>query len=682
MGIEFGRGSREKESTKPEQEQLKAHITDISIQSRTTPIRNARDASSGGSSSGGGIKPKPRPVPVKPSILDKFCDDRTRAAREGKVDPVIGRDAETERLIQVLCRYTKSNPVLLGEAGVGKTAVVDGLANRIASGDVPAILADKRVLTLDLTELTAGTKYRGQFEERLKAVMNEVSKARDVILFIDEIHMLVGAGAAEGSMDASNILKPMLARGGIQVIGATTLDEYRRHIEKDAALARRFQPIHVAPPTASQTLDILRGIRSKYEGHHQVEISDAALEAAERLARRYVRRNAPDGAIDVIDEAGAAVHIENCNRRARGETETTEVNPDVIEKVVALMSGVPVTAVSASEAKDLLKLADSLQSGVIGQDHACEEVAKAVIRRRVGISSKERPASFMFVGPTGVGKTELARQVAKYLSGSADALVQLDMSEYMERHSVSRLVGPPPGYIGYEEGGQLTEKIRRRPYSVVLLDEIEKAHPDVCDILLQALEEGRLTDGLGHQVDLKNCIFIMTSNVGGADGEQSVGGGFGYAALSQRGPSAEDQRRNRTKEHYTESVLAHFRPEFINRIGRIIPFNPLGRAAIDQILDLELVKQIAPAHEQYQIDVIVSPEARKAVLDSGYNRRYGARFLKSTVREMVINPLAEALLAHPELKVPRTVISVELRDGKIEIVQAAPATTEAAVAGA
>jgi len=639
----------------------------------TAPTQNARRGhDSGGRPGGHGNGNSRQPSDKQGSTknvsktpaLDSFCRDVTTEALEGGIDRVIGRDAEIERMIGVLLRRTKGNPVLTGSAGVGKTAIVEGFALRALSGDLLGF-EDARVLALDLAQLTAGTKYRGQFEERLKAVLREAQQDKNVILFIDELHMIVGAGGAEGGLDAANIIKPELARGGLRVIGATTDEEYRKYIEGDNALGRRFQRIQVNSPGAEDTLEILHGIRTKYQKHHGVKITDGALEAAERLSRRYIRRNSPDGAIDVIDEAGAAKVV-------LGGPTPLVVDVTDIEQVVSKISGVPVDHVSADESKRLLTLGIDLKARVIGQDHACEQLASAVMRKRVGVSDPNRPLSFMFVGPTGVGKTELSKQLAEQLFGDREAVIQIDMSEYMEKHSVSRLLGAPPGYIGYEEGGQLTEKIRRRPHGIVLLDEIEKAHPDVLNILLQAFEAGRLTDGLGRVVSTKDCIFILTSNVGGADGELSLGGGFGFSALGTQAASSRSKVRERSSNHYEQAVQGYFRPEFLGRIDGIIPFHPLSRDDQRQILQLEVRKWTELISESKGLQISLTSEAEAYILQRGFDSRRGARPLKRAIENLVIDSVSDFLLSNPHPNERGTSLLVDLDQGVIRVSQVAP----------
>lgn len=625
----------------------------------------------------------------KTPALDSFGRDLTELARQGKLDPVIGRQNEIERVIQVLSRRTKNNPVLLGEAGVGKTAIVEGLAQLVVDSNVPELLRDKRIVVLDLAMMVAGTKYRGQFEERIKAVMNEVRRAKNTILFIDELHTLVGAGGAEGAIDASNVLKPALARGEIQCIGATTLDEYRKYIEKDGALERRFQQIIVNPPSKDETIEILRGLRDRYEAHHRVQIKDLALEEAVELSDRYITgRCLPDKAIDVIDEAGARVRLKAMTRppdlkeldaqieqlnqekeaavaeqdfekaahlrdqadklKKKKEQITKEwrekskeidgvVDEEVIREVVNKMTGVPLTRISADETKRLLTMEDELHRMVISQHEAITAIAKAVRKSRAGLKDPKRPiGSFIFAGPTGVGKTLLAKQLAKFMFGDENALVQIDMSEYMEKHNVSRLVGAPPGYIGYEEGGQLTEKIRRRPYSVVLLDEIEKAHPDVWNILLQIMEEGRLTDNVGRMIDFKNTIMIMTTNIGA----QEIAGKTPFNPFGKR---TEEATYERMKEQLKQEMEKNFRPEFLNRVDDIIVFRALTKEDLKHIIDIELGK-VKKRLTDKGLALELTDEAKELLIEKGTSLEYGARPLRRAIEHLLEDPLAENLL--------------------------------------
>ncbi|AZU59882.1 ATP-dependent protease ATP-binding subunit ClpC [Neobacillus mesonae] len=621
--------------------------------------------------------------------LDSLARDLTAIAREGSLDPVIGRSKEIQRVIEVLSRRTKNNPVLIGEPGVGKTAIAEGLAQQIVNNEVPEILRDKRVMTLDMGTVVAGTKYRGEFEDRLKKVMDEIRQAGNIILFIDELHTLIGAGGAEGAIDASNILKPSLARGELQCIGATTLDEYRKYIEKDAALERRFQPIRVDEPTADESVQILQGLRDRYEAHHRVSISDAAIEAAVKLSDRYISdRFLPDKAIDLIDEAGSKVRLRSyttppnlkelevkleevrkekdaavqsqefekaaslrdSEQRLREQLEETkktwkekqgkensEVTVEDIAAVVSSWTGIPVSKLAETETAKLLNLEEILHSRVIGQDEAVVAVAKAVRRARAGLKDPKRPiGSFIFLGPTGVGKTELARALAEAMFGDEDAMIRIDMSEYMEKHSTSRLVGSPPGYVGYEEGGQLTEKVRRKPYSVILLDEIEKAHPDVFNILLQVLEDGRLTDSKGRTVDFRNTVLIMTSNVGAEALRRNKFVGFNIQDTA-------DQDYKDMKGKVMEELKKAFRPEFLNRIDEIIVFHALERKHLNEIVTLlsdQLIKRLKEQH----ISIELTTAARDKISEEGYDPEYGARPLKRAIQKHIEDRLSEELL--------------------------------------
>jgi ATP-dependent Clp protease ATP-binding subunit ClpC len=627
----------------------------------------------------------------KTPALDSFGRDLTELAKQGKLDPVIGRSNEIERVIQVLSRRTKNNPVLLGEAGVGKTAIVEGLAQLVVDSNVPELLRDKRIVVLDLAMMVAGTKYRGQFEERIKAVMNEVRRAKNTILFIDELHTLVGAGGAEGAIDASNVLKPALARGEIQCIGATTLDEYRKYIEKDGALERRFQQIIVNPPSKDETVEILKGLRDRYEAHHRVQIKDEALTSAVELSDRYISaRCLPDKAIDVIDEAGARVRlramtrppdlkdldgqIEQLNQEKEGavaeqdfekaahlrdqadklkkkkETITREwrekskeidgvVDEEVIREVVSKMTGVPLTRIEDNETQRLLKMEEELHKQVISQHEAIQCIAKAVRKSRAGLKDPKRPiGTFIFAGPTGVGKTLLAKKLAQFMFGDENALVQIDMSEYMEKHNVSRLIGAPPGYVGYEEGGQLTEKIRRRPYSVVLLDEIEKAHPDVWNMLLQIMEEGRLTDNVGRVVDFKNTILIMTTNIGADQITAKVPFGLG-GARQQNADSTYADMKVKLKDEMEKA----FRPEFLNRLDDIIVFRGLTNDDLKRIIDIELAKVYKRLIEK-GLKLHLSDEAKDFIISKGSSTTYGARPLRRAIEQYLEDPMSEDLL--------------------------------------
>jgi ATP-dependent Clp protease ATP-binding subunit ClpC len=630
-----------------------------------------------------GRKPK-----SKTPALDSFGRDLTELAANGELDPVIGRKNEIERLIQILCRRTKNNPVLLGEAGVGKTAIVEGLSQQIINKQVPEILKDKRIVVLDLAMMVAGTKYRGQFEERIKAVINEVVRAKNVVVFIDELHTLVGAGGAEGAIDAANVLKPALARGEVQCIGATTLDEYRKHIEKDGALERRFQTIIVEPPSKEETLEILRGLQDRYEAHHRVKFSDEALYQAVELSSRYISgRCLPDKAIDVVDEAGARVRLKNMAvppdlteieekivklQREKDEAvrsadyeraaalrdeaqqllsektqlhkkwyeenkETTGVvDTEIIAEVVSKMTGVPLTRLEKKETQRLLELEAELHKRVVSQDEAINAIAKAVRRARSGIKDPNRPmGSFIFLGPSGVGKTLLAKSLAEFMFGDENSLVQIDMSEFMEKHNVSRLVGAPPGYVGYEEGGQLTERIRRRPYAVLLLDEIEKAHSDVYNILLQIMDEGRLTDSFGRHVDFKNIVLIMTSNIGADLIKNSSG--FGFA---KKTPEANYEKM---KEMLHKEVERHFRPEFLNRLDDVIVLKALTREDLQIIVEYELVKVFKRLIE-HGLKLELTEQAKEFLIDKGYNPEFGARPLRRAIEHYIEDPLSESLL--------------------------------------
>ena len=648
----------------------------------------------------------------KTPALDSFGRDLTELAKDNQLDPVIGRADEIERAIQVLCRRTKNNPVLLGEAGVGKTAIVEGFAQRVISGDVPEILADKRIVVLDLAMMVAGTKYRGQFEERIKAVMNEVKRNKNTILFIDELHTLVGAGGAEGAIDAANVLKPALARGEIQCMGATTLDEYRKYIEKDSALARRFQEILVEPTSNDETVQILKGLRPRYEEHHRVQITDDAVEAAVDYSARYITaRCLPDKAIDVIDEAGARVRLrtmtrppdlkeidedierlnkekedavanqdfekaaslrdsadklrkkkEQIKREWREKSQQTDgvVDEEVIAEVISKMTGIPVTRLSAEDSMRLLKMEDELHKKVISQEPAIKAVSKAVRRSRSGLKDPKRPiGSFMFAGPTGVGKTLLAKALAEFMFGDEDALIAIDMSEYMEKHNLSRLIGAPPGYVGYEEGGQLTEKIRRRPYAVVLLDEIEKAHPDIFNMLLQVMEEGRLTDSFGRNIDFRNVIMIMTTNVGAhaIKNESS----FGLPG------AGEDASFENMKERVFDEIQRAFRPEFLNRLSdEPIIFRHLEKKDLRLVVDLELYK-IKTRLEEQGLKLELDDDAKEFLIKKGTNLDYGARPLRRALESYIEDPLSEELLQGRFEGKNRIVVGVQRNDaGKMK----------------
>jgi len=654
-----------------------------------------------------GMKMSPamqRKTKSKTPALDSFGRDLTQLAEENELDPVIGRKREIERLIQILCRRTKNNPVLLGEAGVGKTAIVEGLSQQIIQKQVPEILNDKRIVCLDLAMMVAGTKYRGQFEERIKAVINEVRRAKNVILFIDELHTLVGAGGAEGAIDASNVLKPALARGEVQCIGATTLDEYRKHIEKDGALERRFQTIIVEPPSKDETLEILRGLQDRYEAHHRVRFTDEALFQAVEMSTRYITgRCLPDKAIDVVDEAGARVRLKNMTpppdlkkiedkieklQREKDEAvknadyeraaalrdeaqqlqdektrmhkqwyeenkeSTGVVDNEIIAEVVSNMTGVPLTRLEKQETQRLLELEAELHKIVVSQDEALSAVAKAVRRSRSGMKDPNRPMGcFIFLGPSGVGKTLLAQALAEFMFSDRNALIRLDMSEFMEKHNVSRLVGAPPGYVGYEEGGQLTERIRRRPYSVLLLDEIDKAHPDVYNILLQIMDEGRLTDSFGRRIDFKNVVLIMTSNIG-ADLIKNQSG-FGF---SKKTPESTYEKM---KEVLQKEVERHFRPEFLNRVDDTIVFKALTRENLQTIVDYELAKVFKRLTE-HGLKLELTEQAKEFLIDKGYNPEFGARPLRRAIEHYIEDPLSEAVLAG-KFK-GKSIIKVEVQD--------------------
>ncbi len=651
--------------------------------------RSGSETFSGGLGGGmpeeGGRKPGGK---SKTPALDSFGRDLTELARQKKLDPVIGRDNEIERTMQILSRRTKNNPVLLGEAGVGKTAIVEGFAQRIVEGNVPELLLDRRIVVLDLAMMVAGTKYRGQFEERIKALMNEVQRVKNTILFIDELHTLVGAGGAEGAIDASNVLKPALSRGEIQCIGATTLDEYRKYIEKDSALERRFQIVMVEPSNADETVQILKGLRDRYEKHHKVTITDDALLAAVELSNRYITaRCLPDKAIDVIDEAGARVHlktmtrppdladldqqIEQFNRekeeavsaqdfekaaalrdqaekikkkkldmqkewRERSQQTGGVVDEHVIAEVVSKMTGIPLTRMSTEDSKRLMRMEDELHKKVISQNEAIGAVSRVIRRSRSGLQDPKRPiGSFIFAGPTGVGKTLLAKALAEFMFGDEDALIQVDMSEYMEKHSVSRLVGAPPGYVGFEEGGQLTEKIRRRPYSVVLFDEIEKAHPDVFNMLLQVLEEGRLTDSFGRHVDFRNTVLIMTTNAGA----EAIKNESAFGFQKQDGDSNYESMQERVKEQ----IEKFFRPEFLNRMNEIIVFRHLTEDDLGDVIELELSKLRKRLAEK-GMQIVLTDEAKKLIIKRGSTLDYGARPLRRAIEANIEDPLSEEIL--------------------------------------
>ncbi|MFN4857515.1 MAG: ATP-dependent Clp protease ATP-binding subunit [Pseudanabaena sp.] len=678
---------------------------------RTQVIRmlgETAEVSAGGGSSGR----------TKTPTLDEFGSNLTQLAQDGKLDPVVGREKEIERVIQILGRRTKNNPVLIGEPGVGKTAIAEGLAQRISNSDIPDILQEKRVVTLDIGLLVAGTKYRGEFEERLKKIMEEIRTAGNVILVIDEVHTLIGAGAAEGAIDAANILKPALARGELQCIGATTLDEYRKHIERDAALERRFQPVMVGEPSVEETIEILIGLRQRYEEHHKLKIDDEALVAAARLSDRYISdRFLPDKAIDLIDEAGSRVRLINSQLppaakdldkelrqtlkdkddavrkqdfdkaaelrdkeidlkqqiRALSQTKKTEtptedapeirVTEEDIAYIVSSWTGVPVLKITESESVKLMQMEETLHSRVIGQDEAVKAISRAIRRARVGLKSPNRPiASFIFSGPTGVGKTELTKALASYFFGSEEAMIRLDMSEYMERHTVSKLIGSPPGYVGYNEGGQLTEAVRRRPYTVVLFDEIEKAHPDVFNLLLQVLEDGRLTDSKGRTVDFKNTLLIMTSNVGSKVIEKGGGGlGFDFAA------SQEDALYTRIRSLVNEELKQYFRPEFLNRLDEIIVFRQLTKPEVKEIADL-MLNEFFKRMLDKNIVLTVTERFKDLLVQEGYNPSYGARPLRRAIMRLLEDSLADEILTGKVREGASVQVDVD-DDGKVKVIE-------------
>lgn len=649
----------------------------------------------------------------KTPLLDQLATDLTELAEQGKLDPVIGRQKEIERVIQILARRTKNNPALIGEPGVGKTAIVEGLAQQIVQGNVPGPLLNKRVVQLDVGSLVAGTIYRGQFEERMKRVIEEL-KGSKTILFIDELHMVVGAGAAGSAVDAANILKPALSRGELQVVGATTMEEYRKHIESDAALERRFQPVRVEEPTVEETIEILKGIRSRYEAHHQLKITDEALVAAANLASRYVTdRFLPDKAIDLIDEAASrvrmykvpkppeVVELDNALQTIIKEKERAveneqfdlaaellgketdlrerlrqmklnwmdavsksppKVTSDDVAEVVAMWTGVPVTSIALEESQRLLKMEEELHKRIVGQDEAISSIAKAVRRARAGLKDPKRPiGSFIFLGPTGVGKSELAKALAEFMFGSEKALVQLDMSEFMERHNVSRLVGAPPGYIGYDEGGQLTEAIRRHPYSVILFDEIEKAHPEAFNMLLQILEDGHLTDAKGRKVDFRNTILIMTSNIGAEVIQRDAV--LGFNARRQEAKAEEDAYKQ-MRDKLMNELKRLFRPEFLNRLDNIIVFRALTKEDIKRIVDIQ-IGYLQPRLDEHKLKLQITDAAREKLAEEGYDRNLGARPLKRVIQRTIEDPLSEGVLAH-EFK-PGSTLIVDVVDGEIKL---------------
>jgi ATP-dependent Clp protease ATP-binding subunit ClpC len=609
----------------------------------------------------------------KPPTLKEFSIDLTELAKEGKLDPVIGREAEIERVVQILGRRTKNNPVLVGEPGVGKTAIAEGLAQRIINGDVSELLADKQVISLDIGALLAGTKYRGEFEERLKSIVEEVRQAGNIILVIDELHTLVGAGAMGGAMDAANMLKPALARGEIQCLGSTTLDEYRQHIERDAALERRFQRVMVGEPSVEDAIQILQGLRKTYEDFHKVKFTDKAIETAVTYAERYITdRFLPDKAIDLIDEAGSRTHLNHCLQQGeKTQAEVTTINPqaltpvvdeEAIARIVAAWTGIPVTKMTETESELLLYLEDSLHERVIGQDEAVKAVSRALRRSRSGLGDRNRPiASLFFSGPTGVGKTELAKALATQMFGSEDAIIRVDMSELMESHTVSKLIGSPPGYVGYEEGGQLTEAVRRQPYTVVLFDEVEKAHPDVFNLLLQLLDDGRLTDAQGRTVSFKNTIIIMTSNIGSKVIEKG-GTGLGFAFADDRG----EAQYNRIKDLVNGELKNYFRPEFINRLDEIIVFRQLTKPEVKQIADLLLGEISQRLAEQRDITLEVTEAFKDRVIAEGFDPSYGARPLRRAIMRLLEDSLAEAILSGKVNDGDRALADVA-RDGQVMI---------------
>ncbi|WP_107667636.1 ATP-dependent Clp protease ATP-binding subunit [Cyanothece sp. BG0011] len=654
------------------------------------------------------------PGRTKTPTLDEFGSNLTQLAADGQLDPVVGRQKEIERVIQILGRRTKNNPVLIGEPGVGKTAIAEGLAQRIANKDIPDILEEKRVVTLDIGLLVAGTKYRGEFEERLKKIMDEIRQAGNVILVIDEVHTLIGAGAAEGAIDAANILKPALARGELQCIGATTLDEYRKHIERDAALERRFQPVMVGEPSVEETIEILYGLRERYEQHHKLKILDEALEAAAKLSDRYISdRYLPDKAIDLIDEAGSRVRLINSQlppaakeldkelrtilkqkddavrsqdfdragelrdqemdikeqirsissaKKGEGENDEPFVDSEEIAHIVASWTGVPVNKLTETESEKLLHMEDTLHQRLIGQEDAVKAVSRAIRRARVGLKNPNRPiASFVFSGPTGVGKTELTKALAAYFFGSEDAMIRLDMSEFMERHTVSKLIGSPPGYVGYNEGGQLTEAVRRRPYTVVLFDEIEKAHPDVFNMLLQILEDGRLTDAKGRTVDFKNTLLIMTSNIGSKVIEKG-GGGLGFEFEDDQN----EAQYNRIRNLVNEELKQYFRPEFLNRLDEIIVFRQLNKEEVKEISEI-LLKEVFARLTEKEITLQVTDKFKERLVEEGYNPAYGARPLRRAIMRLLEDVLAEEILSGRVGEGDVAVVDIG-EDGKVKVV--------------
>jgi ATP-dependent Clp protease ATP-binding subunit ClpC len=644
------------------------------LQLRTLLIKNAGEKVA--TSIGQGFSDEPRRS-KRGGLLQEFGRNLTEAAKEGKLDPVVGRENEIARVTQILCRRSKNNPVLIGEPGVGKTAIAEGLALRIIEGDLPEILHDKQVISLDMGLLIAGTRFRGDFEERLKGIVEEVRQAGNIILMIDEIHTLVGAGASGGAMDAANLLKPALARGELQCLGATTLDEYRKHIERDAALERRFQPVMVGEPSVNETIEILRGLRSTYEDFHKVKYSEEAIQAAAVLADRYINdRFLPDKAIDLLDEAGSRTHLRYSQQnKARSpeitlDSEPALINPDSlvpvvdeeeIAQIVASWSGVPVTQLTETQAEALLNLEMGLHERIIGQNEAVQAVSKAVRRARVNLKNPDRPiASFIFAGPTGVGKTELTKAIARFLFGADDAMIRLDMSEYMESHTISKLIGSPPGYIGYSDGGQLTEAVRRKPYTVVLFDEIEKAHPDVFNLLLQLLEEGRLTDAKGRTVDFKNTLIILTSNIG-AKAIEKGGSGLGFEFTE----NSDETRYQQIRARVTDELKQYFRPEFLNRLDDTIVFRPLTREEVAQIATI-LVSEISGQLAERGITLEVSEAFTALVVREGYDPSYGARPLRRALTRRLEDSLAEAMLSGQVKEGDRAIVDVD-SEGKVTV---------------
>ncbi len=695
-------------------------------------VMEAIENSLGGASAAGASGPSGAAAKGKSSTptLEQFGRDLTELAKQNKIDPVIGRQKEIERVVQILSRRTKNNPCLIGEPGVGKTAIAEGLALKITNGEVPELLKNKRIIALDLTGMVAGTKYRGDFEERIKTALDEVRKAGDVILFIDEIHTLIGAGSAEGAVDAANILKPSLARGEIQVIGATTLDEYRKHIEKDAALARRFQPVTVGEPTEEEAVEILRGLRDKYEAHHKVKITDDAINAAVKMSARYISdRYLPDKAIDLVDEAAsrvrlnaftappdlkamedqlkslsdekaAAVNTQDFERAAKlrdqekelGEKlaeqkklweeknsrSTGEVTSREIAEIVSSWTGIPVAKISEEESQRLLHLEEELHRRIVGQDEAVSAVARAIRRSRVGLKDPRRPiGSFIFLGPTGVGKTELSKALAEAMFGDEDAMIRLDMSEYMEKHTVSRLVGSPPGYVGYDEGGQLTEKVRRKPYSVVLFDEIEKAHPDVFNMLLQILDDGFLTDSQGRRVDFRNCVIIMTSNVGARLITDKISS-LGFSVAEENGDQREKNENEKIRKEVMGELKKTFKPEFLNRIDEIVVFNRLNKDDIREIAE-RLLSGLKERVKSLEISITFDSSAIDAIADEGFDPVYGARPLRRAIQSKIEDELSEQMLGG-KVQAGRSYVCV-YRDGKFVFEQAQQEGAESTVSG-